>query len=195
MDWTQGFFQAPLSKSARIYTAFITFMGIFKYLRVPMGPKGAPAYFQSMMATIVIYTVCELYMDDILIYAQTQNEYLTRLRLGFDRFRKHKLTANPKKCWFGLTECEFVGRELSEKGISMTKLKKSFVVDFPLPRVGNELKSFIGLVNYYRDHLRDIPYIIKPLKDLLRDYDKVRHRKITWTVETRIAFATIQQDG
>jgi hypothetical protein len=47
-------------------------------------------------------------MDDILIFSQTQQEYLARLRQVFERFRKHKLTANPKKCLFGLDTVEFV---------------------------------------------------------------------------------------
>ena len=52
MDLTSGYHQAPLDESSQILTAFITFMGIFKYLRVPMGIKGASAYFQVIMATV-----------------------------------------------------------------------------------------------------------------------------------------------
>jgi hypothetical protein len=196
MDLTQGYFQAPLSESARIYTAFITFMGIFEYLRVPMGPKGSPAYFQSVIATVVlaglIYIICELYMDDVMVFADEEDEFIRRLRLIFERFRKHKLTANPKKCWFGLPECEFVGRELSATGISMSKMKKDSVINFPLPRVGSELKKFLGLVNYFIDHFRDRALILKPLQDLVHDYLNVKHKKIVWTDTARAAFETIK---
>jgi hypothetical protein len=61
MDLTQGYFQAPLSENSRIYTSFILFMCIFEYLRVPMGPKGAPPYFQSTMATVVLVGLIYIY--------------------------------------------------------------------------------------------------------------------------------------
>jgi hypothetical protein len=54
MDLTKGYYQAPLSASSRILTAFITFMGVFEWLRVPMGIKGAPSYFQRVLSTVVL---------------------------------------------------------------------------------------------------------------------------------------------
>jgi transposase InsO family protein len=172
-------------------------MGIFEFVRVPMGPKGAPAYFQAMMVMFVlvglVYTICEVYMDDILIHAKTEQEYLFRLEEIFKRFRKHKLTANPNKCWFGLTEVEFVGRLINADGISMTKLKLDSVIDFPIPRIGKELKQFLGLANYFRDHLRDISSITKPLHDLLHDYEHTRYKRIVWNEITRAAFEKVKE--
>jgi hypothetical protein len=54
MDLTSGYHQAPLSASARIFTAFITFCGVYEWLRVPMGLKGSPSYFQKVMASVVL---------------------------------------------------------------------------------------------------------------------------------------------
>ena len=94
MDLTSGYFQAPLSENSRRYTAFIAWCGLYEWTRVPMGLKGAPSYFQQMMATIVlvghIHIICEVYLDDILIHAKTHTQFLKRLRLVFERFRKHK---------------------------------------------------------------------------------------------------------
>ena len=52
MDLTSGYHQAPLNVSSRVFTAFITFMGIFEWLRVPMGLKGSASYFQKVLATV-----------------------------------------------------------------------------------------------------------------------------------------------
>ena len=60
------------------------------------------------------------------------------------------------------------------------------VLDFPLPTVGKQLKSFLGTVNYLRDFVRNHSTIVKPLHDLIANYDK--HRKIVWTPETIAAF-------
>jgi len=102
MDLTSGYHQAPLSYASQVLTAFITFMGVFEYLRVPMGIKGAAAYFQQVMATFVlvglIHVICECYQDDILTYGETEEEFLQNLRKIFLQLRRCKLTVNPKKC-------------------------------------------------------------------------------------------------
>ncbi len=101
LDLTSGYYQAPLHENSWIYTAFICCIGIFTWRRVPMGLKGAPAYFQAALATIVlaglIYTICELYIDDIIIYAQNENDFCERFELVLERCRKFNVTFNPKK--------------------------------------------------------------------------------------------------
>jgi hypothetical protein len=54
MDLTSGYHQAPLSPFAQLFTAFITWCGVFHWLRVPMGLKGAPSYFQRVIASVVL---------------------------------------------------------------------------------------------------------------------------------------------
>jgi len=101
IDLTSGYHQAPLGEKAQQLAAFITFAGIYMYTRVPFGLKGAPAYFQQMIATVVLsglmYFICEAYIDDILVYGSNNEEFLDRLRQVFLRFRKHKLTLIPSK--------------------------------------------------------------------------------------------------
>jgi hypothetical protein len=76
MDLTKGYYQACVAERCRKYTAFITFFGIFEWLRVPMGVKGAPSYFQAALATVVLagllHIICELYIDDIIVHGATK---------------------------------------------------------------------------------------------------------------------------
>ena len=78
-----------------------------------MGLKGAPAYFQRVMATVVsaglLYNILEIYLDDVIVYAQSINELC-------DNLRKHNITLNPEKCRFGMTETEYVGRVIKSEG-------------------------------------------------------------------------------
>ena len=73
MDLTSGFFQAPLHEDSRGYTTFSMWLGNFEWLRVPMGIKGAPSWFQQQLETKVlgglIHHICELYIDDVIVYA------------------------------------------------------------------------------------------------------------------------------
>jgi hypothetical protein len=106
LDLTQGYYQMAISKKARPLTAFRTSEGLFQFCRLPMGLKSAPAYFQAAMQQKVLaellYQICEVYLDDIIVFAQTKDEILDRLEEVFKRLRKHKLTVNPDKCHFGL---------------------------------------------------------------------------------------------
>ena len=105
MDLTQGYHQAPLSYTTKAYTAFITFSGVYEFTRLPFGPKRAPSYFQEIMATVVlvglIYMICERYIDDCSVFGDTNVEFVSRLRLVFERFRKHNLYLKANKSYFG----------------------------------------------------------------------------------------------
>ena len=121
MDLTSGYHQAPLHDDSRKFTAFMTFMGIFEWTRVPMGLKGAASYFQMVLATIVLvglmYMTCELYIDDIIVHGSDETRFIDNLRAVFTRLRTHKVTLNPNKCKFGLESVEYVGHTIDRKGI------------------------------------------------------------------------------
>ena len=95
IDLTSGYHQAPMDEESKVLTAFICFCGVYQFTRLPFGPRQAPSYFQEMMAKIVlnglIYTKCEMYLDDCIVYARGHEEFLERLELVFQRFEKHGL--------------------------------------------------------------------------------------------------------
>ena len=138
MDLTSSYHQAPLTASAKILTAFICFSGIYQFTRLPFGRKRAPLYFQEMMATVVLagllYVTCEMYLDDCIVFDNEPDEFLQRLRDVFIRFREKNLFLKAKKCKFGITRLEYVGRVISKEGLSMSaeKIKSDF--DFPRPK-------------------------------------------------------------
>jgi hypothetical protein len=88
------------------------------------------------------------------------------------RFRKHKVLLKPKKCAFGMTKIEFVGHTTSEEGVSFSRGKLQEVLDFPRPVTQQQLRQFIGLANYYRDHVKNHFDKARPLIMMFRDYDK-----------------------
>ena len=78
LDLTSGYHQTSLSEDSRAYTAFIvggSEQGVYEWCRVPMGPKGAPSYFQQQMQRTVfkelLGTVMEIYIDDILVWLKS----------------------------------------------------------------------------------------------------------------------------
>ena len=123
-DLTSGYYQAPLAEDSMIFTAFITCIGVYQWLRVPMGLKGAPAYFQQVMATIVlaglIYLICEIYIDDVIVYANDEQTFLSSLEQVITHSRKYGLAYNPDKVKLGLSKFEYEELEIDSTVITFT---------------------------------------------------------------------------
>ena len=82
-----------------------------------------------------------------------------------------------------------MGKAISSDGVQMSKDRVKQVADFPTPQLSKQLKSFLGITNYFRDHVRNHSMVVKPLHSLLTNYCKTK--KITWTAEVLNAFQQI----
>ena len=127
-----------------------------------------------------------MYIDDCSGFGDTNIEFVYRLKLIFEHFRKHNLYLKASKCFFGYSDLEFVGKVASEKGLQISRTKIQSELNFPLPTVSKQLKSFLGTANYLRDFVRDYSTISQPLHQLLTDYNKTR--RVVWTPESTAAF-------
>ena len=194
-DLTSGYFQCPIDESIKHYFAFITSIGLFEWNRLPMGPKAAGSYFQGVLATVVlaglIYVICELYIDDIIIHGATFQEFLSNFETVLKRFKKYNITLNPKKCKLGYTSLEYVGHVINEHGLSMSKQKRNVVKQWHKPVTMHDLRSFLGLANYFRDHIRNHSMIVRPLQDMIVSYDK--NKRLIWSTEGEQAFELIKE--
>ena len=101
IDLTSGYHQLLLDKECRKFAAFKTSEGTFEPIRIPFGIKVAPAFFQKAMAEAfegLIGECMEIYIDDMFIYGETQEEFLANLEKVLQRAREKGLTINPDKC-------------------------------------------------------------------------------------------------
>ena len=136
-----------------------------------MGLKGAGPYFQRSMSSKVlaglVYRICELYIDDdVLIHGATESDFIANVRKVFERLREHNVAVNPRKTKLGLPQVEYVGHLVTADGISFTEEKRLKILDFPKPTNEKQIQMFIGLANYFRDHVPNMTEIIKPLRDM-----------------------------
>ena len=187
MDLTKGYYQAPLRQESRSFSAFITPQGIYEWTRVAMGLCGAPSYFQQQMQSVVleglVYQVCEVYLDDIIVFGTTAQDYLANVATVLSALERYNITVNPDKCRFGLEEVEFVGHTFNREGKSFTRAKLQKAVDFPTPGTQGELRSFLGVANYFRDHIREFSMITAPLQAMIDRTDYRKSRKIQWNAQ------------
>jgi hypothetical protein len=195
LDLTAGYHQAPLDEESRKYTAFRTAHGLYEWQRVPMGLKGAPSYFQQVMQTEVLhgllYRICELYIDDIIIFADSEEELVQNLKAVLERLLHHNITVSPEKCSFGLTEVEFVGHTVDHEGLHFSREKLDKVLQIDRPTTSKQLKSFLGVTVYFSDHVYHYAELVKPLHRMLTAYDA--KKKIVWTEDTEKAFYAVQR--
>lgn len=196
MDLTSGYHQAPLHRESRALTAFICFAGVFQFTRVPFGPTRAPSYFQEMMATVVLcglmYFICEMYLDDCIVFGRGNEEFISRLRRVFQAFSNKNIFLKAKKCKFGLKKVTYVGKEISEDGINMADDKIQHVLDFPKPETNTQMRSFLGLANYFREFVPNHSNIVHPLQDMI-DYAAKKRTAITWTPDGETAFVAVKE--
>jgi hypothetical protein len=91
-----------------------------------------------------------VFIDDILVYSQNEEEHADHLRIVLTRLRDHKLYAKFSKCEFWLKKVPFLGHILSDEGISVDPSKVQDVLDWKAPTSVHEIRSFLGLTGYYR---------------------------------------------
>ena len=124
-------------------------------------------------------------MDDVIVFGQTQEEYLANLEAVLDRLRKFRLTANPDKTRLGLSSVEYVGHTIDEEGHSFSRERLEKVIQFPKPQTKEQLRSFLGMANYLRDHIKDHSRICIPLNEAMKGPKK---KPLLWSRDRDAAF-------
>ena len=159
-----------------------------------MGLQPTASYFQYCMLMIVLaglaYEICEGYIDDIIVHGQSEEDLLKNLRRVFERCRRYRISFNPKKSKIGLDRIDWVGHQLDAEGLHFSAEQLSEVAQFPTPLGAKGLRSFLGLANYFRDHVRFYASMEAPLRAVLTHADKTK--KFIWTNAAETAFLDMQ---
>ena len=155
------------------------------------GLADAQATFQRAISKVLkplIGKSVYVYVDDITIYTRTFKEHLEVLREVLHRLRDNKFFLKAKKCMIAADEVELLGHKVNAKGVHTTEKITKAVSDFPRPTNRTEMRSFLGLVGYYRTFIFQFSAVAKPLNDLLRKDIPFR-----WTDEAQEAFECLKE--
>lgn len=137
--------------------------GLYQYTRLQFGVAAAPAIWQRAIEQVlqgVPFTSCVL--DDMIISGKTDEEHLANLEAVLERLEKFGLRANLNKCDFFQEQVSYCGHMISEEGLKKSPDKVNAVLKAPRPENLQQLRSFFGLVNYYRSFLPNLSTVLGP---------------------------------
>ena len=176
LDLSHAYLQLLLGESSKPLTTINTHKRLLEYNCLPFGISSAPAIFQRTMDNLLKgMKHVTAYIDDIVVTGANEEEYLKNL----DEVLTHLKTAGARlkkeKCQFFVPQVEYLGHLIDEKGLHPTPSKVKAVTDTPTPHNVLELRSFLGLVNYYSKFIPNCSIILSPLYSLLQ-----KNSRWTW---------------
>ena len=122
-------------------------------------------------------TICVIYLDDLIVFANSFEKHLYRLDLVLTRLRLHNIKLSPYKCTFIQEKVGFLGHIVSAEGIETDPEKINKVRNWPSPTNADELRSFLAFAGYYRRFIKDFSKITRPLSELLPPTTKKKDQK------------------
>ena len=169
LDMSQAYLQLPLDDNSKELVTINTHKGLFQYNRLPFGVSSAPAVFQRCMESL--FQGCKgvaIYLDDILVTGSTVEDHLANLDKVLSIMATAGLKLNKAKCAFLLPKVEYLGHLIDGNGIHPTKEKVTAIQEAPQPRNVTELRSFLGIINYYGKFLSNLSTKLASLYQLLK---------------------------
>jgi hypothetical protein len=183
LDIRQAFHRIRMDPDSEELTTFRTRYGSYKCKVLPFGLTNGPATYQRYMNDVLfdyLDDFCTAYLDDILIYSDSELEHTEHVRKVLQRLRDAGLQADLKKCEFHVTRTKYLGFIVSTGGIEVDPEKVSVVRDWKPPQTVRGIQSFLGFCNFYRRFIRDYGVIAKPLVQLTKTNVPFRFDKACW---------------
>ena len=118
--------------------------------RLPFGVASAPAIFQrSIESQLQGISNISVYIDDILVSGSVEMEHLQTLEQVMTKLEQAGMRLKKSKCAFLMNSVEYLGHCISADGIRPFPERKRAVIEAPAPQNLEQLRSFLGFVNYY----------------------------------------------
>jgi hypothetical protein len=193
MDLASGYNQLGIVAEDRYKTAFVTKFGLFEWTVVPFGLANAPAFFMRWMDEILqanphLRSFVKVYLDDILVHSGTVDEHDEHLREVLRILHTFGMKVERRKCEFFADGLDFLGFRVDGDGVHVDATKAAAVHEWGTPASPRAVKSFLGLVGYYRKFVPGFADIARPLYTA----STATPRRFTWTSACEKAFAQLK---
>ena len=192
LDLNMGYYHIRLSEEASKMTTIIMPWGKYQYKRLPMGLANSPDIFQEKMNSLFNeLSYVRAYIDDLLVLTKgSYEDHLKKVEVVLARLENAGLQVNAEKSFFAKDECEYLGYVITRKGIRPQPKKIDAVLRIEEPKTIKQLRSFIGMINYYRDVWPRRSHLLAPLTKLMK---KDKSKKFEWGPEQKQAFEALKK--
>ena len=164
---------------------------------MPFGLTNAPAMFQCLMESCLGYmhfNLCIIYLDDIIVFSKTPEDYIQRLRGVFEKLSAAGLQLKPSRCKFFKSCIAYLGHVVLKDGIETDPKKMATIKEWPFPKTVTDVQSFLDFTNYYWKFIQKYVNIAKPIKQLVSGEIASKKRNLMeWTAECQQAFEQLKQ--
>nr|CAD7424998.1 unnamed protein product [Timema monikensis] len=187
-----AYYQIPLSEETRPLTAFISQVGLYEFNVLPFGLATGAQILTWLLNTIfgdIQHVFLLNYLDDLVVYSKNRQEHVEHVREVLTRLRKARLTVNPEKIRFAVSEIDFWGHRISSKGLSISPERTRAIREFPLPKTGRKLSQFLGMVGFYGRIIPNLSSKAGVLYKLKKTGNPLR-----WSETDKEAFHNLQED-
>lgn len=191
IDLTASYWQIPLSKESRQYTAFQYQGKTYQFTRIPFGINISQAALLRAMELVLAdiqENFLQIYIDDLLLFSDSFQEHIKHLRHLFTNLQNSNMTIKLSKSLFCRQEVPYLGYVITTSGIKPDENKILSIKNFPTPRNRKELKGFLGLTNFYNKFFERYGDLTKPLLKLTSKLNK-----FIWTETEENAFKRVKE--
>ncbi|XP_003739239.1 uncharacterized protein K02A2.6-like [Galendromus occidentalis] len=190
LDVFSAFLHLPVREKDRKYLIVNTHRGLYQFNRMANGLSNAPAIWQRFIEGVLAdIPGCECVMDDILVTGATNEEHLRRLDTVFSRLNEHDIRLNSEKCVFFEESVTYCGFLIKNQEIHKCDDKVKAIREAPSPKNASDLRSFLGIIQFYSGFAARLADLAHPLYSLLKS-----NAKFLWDSSMEKSFQAVKEE-
>jgi hypothetical protein len=199
LDLKDGFYNIPMAENSKKFTSFTIpsgkYAGKWEFNQLCQGLKNASSTLQRFMDGLLhnlspMIVLC--YIDDLVIFSETIEQNIDRLRQVLERLNYGNLTININKCQFAVESIIFLGYLIEQNSVKADPRLIEKIKNFDIPTNILNVMAWNGLSGYYRSMIKNYAEINRPISDLLKNHNNNLKKKVIFTQECIDAFNKIK---
>ena len=191
LDATSAYQTIPVEKKSRPFLAFVSCFGTYTFKRMPFGPTNSGATYTRFVDTMVDklrspYVVA--YVDDVIVHTPSLEQHLVVLEKTLAAHVECGIKLKAAKSKLFRPDVNYLGYEVSEKGISMRRDYVEKILNWPIPKNSKELRSLLGFLSYYRSFVPNYAMLAAQLNA------QRMAKKFEWTKEMGVGLEALKEE-
>jgi len=194
LDLEDAYMQLRLDEQDQDILSFTQKNNRWSFVGSPYGVRTMSAIFQRFIAGILQdLPFVSVYIDNITIASKTLEEHISHLRQVIERLNQYNLKLSIKKLKLAHTALTLLGYHVSRDGVRADPRKVQRVLQWPFPDNVRTLRSFLGVVNYLRSHIRHVSDLCAPLNRARNSEQDFAREMANNEAEMRSSFDRIKE--